>query len=265
MLMGDVSSALNHFNAIEDKDALTSDIYYFATIAYTKNNDLSNAMKCLTIASEKGLANIESYNDGSLDTLKTLEGYDKIATKLKSNKTQALKELKQLHNELIYKFENETSLNTIVLEMTPVKHQGNRNTCSVFAATSIAEYLLKDELGDDIDLSESYNYYIAKKKALSNSFLKESYNPVDGLAGYLALDGYSYGIAEESEWPYELYNWLQTNNDKCKKNSGVPEVECFTGIPPKDISTLSKKFKTVFIPFHKIGDYILKEKKTCVS
>lgn len=261
MLTGNVSMALTHFNNIKNRDSLKSDIHYLAAIAYTKNNDLKKALKQLSIAADKGLTNMETHNDGSLDTLKTLRNYNDIANNIKSNRILAKKELKQLHKQLAYNFYSKATSKRVSLEMTPAKHQGNRNTCSVFAATSIAEYLLKEELGGDIDLSESYNYYLAKKKGLSNSFLKQAYESVDGLAGYLALDGYTFGVLKESDWPYEQLNWLQTNNEKCKKNNGIPEVECFTGVPPKKSNPLSKKFKTVFIPFDKIGDYILSEKK----
>ncbi|RNC87735.1 MAG: hypothetical protein ED556_00670 [Winogradskyella sp.] len=261
MAYGDSKSALEYFNHIENKESLKSDIHYYASIAYAKANDLNNALEQLNIATDKGLANIEIFNDGTLDTLKTISEYAKIESKLVSNKEMAMQELSKLHDKLIYKYNSDPSSSKVELEMTPAKHQGNRNTCSAFAATSIAEYILKDELGDTIDLSESYNYYISKKKALSNSFLKKAYEPVDGLAGYLALEGYKYGTAQETKWNYEQNNWLNTNDEKCKKNQGVPNVECFTGMPPDGFKPMSKTFKTIFIPFKDIGDFLLSEKK----
>ena len=187
--------------------------------------------------------------------------YKRIAKKLTRNEKRAVKELTKLQKRLSYKFSNGSKASTIDLKMTPVKHQANRNTCSVFAATSIAEFLLKEHRGQEVDLSESYNYYLAKHKALSNTFLKDAYLPVDGLAGYLALDGYSFGASMESDWPYEQNNWFATNNKKCKKPNGVPSVACFTGIPPKNLESIEETFKTVYIPFDKIGAYILNEKK----
>jgi len=260
IMSNDFTAAKSHFENIENVHMLKSDLHFFAALAYIKNNDMQTAMKQLEIAVEKGLVNT-SIESVSLDTLRSFPEYKKIAKKLKKNKKRAVKELTRLQKRLTYTFNHISSATSIDLKMTPVKHQANRNTCSVFAATSIAEYLLKERLGQDVDLSESYNYYLAKHKALSSNFLKEAYLTVDGLAGYLALDGYSYGALMESQWPYEQNNWLTTNNEKCKKPNGVPSVECFTGLPPENLELIAETFKTIFIPFDKIGDYILNEKK----
>ena len=109
LLSGDVISAIKHFEGIKNKESLKSDIHYFATLAYAKNNDFKNAFNHLSIAAKKGLSNIEIYNDGSLDTLKTLDGYNKIITLINKNKELATQELKQIHKNISYKFKNTSS------------------------------------------------------------------------------------------------------------------------------------------------------------
>ena len=117
-------------------------------------------------------------------------------------------------------------------DMTPVKSQGRRNTCSVFAATSLMEYLIKQETGQDVDLSESFNYWAGKNYALNTNFLRKAYENMDGLAGFLAVEAYRHGSMLESDWPYDMQNWLQKQDPRCKKVAGKPSTECFTGAPP---------------------------------
>lgn len=148
--------------------------------------------------------------------------------------------------------------------MSEVKHQGERNTCSVFAATALMEYLIKAEHGIDLDLSEQYNYWAAKKYSLHNDYLKSIYEGIDGLAGYLAVDAYRYGSMLESDWPYETQNWLQTGNDKCININGIPSKECFTGILPENAQILPYRIEPVFIERTYIAQYIMENRKPVV-
>lgn len=49
-------------------------------------------------------------------------------------------------------------------DFTPIKDQGEMGACSSFALVSIFEYILKKNRQPDIDLSEQYVYYNARKK-----------------------------------------------------------------------------------------------------
>ncbi|MCP4145639.1 MAG: C1 family peptidase [bacterium] len=142
-----------------------------------------------------------------------------------------------------------------------VKHQGKRNTCSVFAATALIEYLIWDKYGKVVDMSESYNYWAAKKYALTNTYLKEGYLSIDGLAGYLAVEAYKYGSMDESNWAYENENWLTSNDERCKSSNGKYSMECFTGVPPENAKKTEYLAQPVYIDREDIGQYILKEKK----
>src|SRR4051812_33333539 len=79
-------------------------------------------------------------------------------------------------------------------QLTPVKSQGShRNTCSAFAATALAEFLIRRERGEILDLSEAYAYWEGKDKALDSEYLRGMYRGVDGQAGYLAVKAYESG------------------------------------------------------------------------
>lgn len=176
-------------------------------------------------------------------------------------------EFEKLKQQYAYKFTVNTKSTIVDLspDFTFVKHQGTRNTCSAFASTALAEFVIKKDLNKTYDLSEAFTYYNAKNKALSNSFLKQSYYPVDGLAGYLAVNGFKFGCMEESQWKYNgSADWKKTNGANCKSKNGVSNMECFTGVPPENAKPLDIKLKTVHIPLEKVDDFILSEKRPVV-
>lgn len=147
-------------------------------------------------------------------------------------------------------------------DMQSVRFQGDRNTCSVFAATSLMEFLIKKHTGKDIDLSEQYNYWTSKKYTLTNNTL-QVYAPIDGLAGYLAVEGYKFSSALETEWPYESKNSMMNKEPQCI-NTNTPDSSCFTGTPPAKLVTLPYRINTVFIDRDKIGDFLLQQKKPVI-
>ncbi|MDJ0666711.1 MAG: C1 family peptidase [Desulfobacterales bacterium] len=148
--------------------------------------------------------------------------------------------------------------------MTPVKHQGSRNTCSVFAATSLMEFLIKDKTGRTVDLSESYNYWAGKKRALTSDFLRERYANMDGLAGFLAVEAYRHGSMLESQWPYQNQTQLRQNDPRCRSVADKGPTECFTGLPPKRAQLLRYAIEPTYIPREKIGNFILRHNKPVV-
>jgi C1A family cysteine protease len=148
--------------------------------------------------------------------------------------------------------------------MTKVKDQGQRDTCNAFAATSLMEFLVKRETGEDIDLSEAYNYWAAKKYVLTTKYLQDTYKNIDGLAGFLAVEAYKTGSMAEKAWPYEPLNWFSTGDPRCKSVGSKPATECFTGVPPQGAKNLPYKIKPIYIERERIADFILKEKKPVI-
>jgi C1A family cysteine protease len=148
--------------------------------------------------------------------------------------------------------------------MTKVKDQGRRDTCNAFAATSLMEFLIKKKTGNDIDLSESYNYWAGKKYSLNNKYLEETYKNIDGLAGFLAVEAYKSGSMLETSWKYETQNWYGTGDPRCKFENKKPVTECFTGTPPLGAKLLPYRINPVYIERDKIARFILKEQKPVI-
>lgn len=148
--------------------------------------------------------------------------------------------------------------------MTPVKHQGSRNTCNAFAAIALMEFLVKGYTGNEYDLSEAYTYYLGKTRALTTFYEKKCYSVDDGLAGCLAVRALQYGCMDESSWPYEPENWLQKKDPRCTFTSGKPDLVCFIGRPPAGAKPLAFKATPVFIEPSNFGSFLLKNKKPIV-
>ena len=81
------------------------------------------------------------------------------------------------------------------------RHQGRRNMCSVFAASSLVEYLVWEKTGEKPDFSEEFLFYSAKLKFTDNPEL-QVYKTETGLAGYVAVDALRGGLVKETDWPF---------------------------------------------------------------
>lgn len=147
-------------------------------------------------------------------------------------------------------------------QMTKAKYQGQRNTCSAFAATGLMEFLIKQDTGLDIDLSESYAYWATKEYALTNNTLREFHLNIDGHPGFLAVEAYRHGSMLESEWPYENENWYNSGDPRCNPHDISPE--CFAGTLPLYSVRLDYELEPVYIDLDKISDFILEEKRPVV-
>ncbi|MBI2522080.1 MAG: C1 family peptidase [Bdellovibrio sp.] len=145
--------------------------------------------------------------------------------------------------------------------MTPVKHQGERGTCNVFAATAMMEYLIKRDIGKEMDLSEAYAYWLGKTKAPESDYVRGLYAQGDGLAGYLAVQAFRYGAILEEDWPYTLQNWQQSGDIRCRQDDhGEWPLECFTGRPPRDPAHIGHRMEPIFVAREKIAKYLVEQK-----
>lgn len=87
--------------------------------------------------------------------------------------------------------------------LQPVQDQGLRNTCSAFAATALAEAVIRKQAGRVEKLSESYVYWKGREIAASRPLTQAMYAESDGLPGMLAVEALQEGVVLEREWPYE--------------------------------------------------------------
>jgi hypothetical protein len=102
------------------------------------------------------------------------------------------------------------------------------------AATALMEFLIKREENKNVELSLNYTYWAGKNLAPESAYVRDLYAKTDGLAGYLAVRAFMFGALLEKDWPY---NSLATQ-------------------PPNDAIKLNYRMKPIFIPRHKIDDFI---------
>ena len=102
----------------------------------------------------------------------------------------------------------------------PAKYQGPRNTCNVFAATALAEYLMWQKTGALVPLSEEFLFFDAKYY-FTDSPERRSYRNSQGLAGYIAVDALRGGIVRAADWPYNPA-WFCRLDDSCGRNELPP-------------------------------------------
>ncbi|MCD4773313.1 MAG: C1 family peptidase [Bacteroidales bacterium] len=250
--------------AFGTRKAKSTELYYAAEINL-KLDSIGKFMQFLSQSVDNGYANYDflvkqqKYKTHFKDA-----DWDSLLKKTKKNYLIFEEEYGELKESLSgYYHTSQKIIGKVDLRIDSlkVKHQGRRNTCSVFAATALIEYLIWDKHEKIIDLSESYNYWAAKTYALTNDFLKETYTSVDGLAGYLAVEAYKYGSMDEKNWKYENTNWLTDKDERCKTINGNYTMECFTGVPLENSKKSGFTAQTVFIDREDIGQYILQEKK----
>lgn len=111
---------------------------------------------------------------------------------------------------------------------TPVRSQGRRGTCTVFATTALMESLyVREGTLMNPDFSEQFLQWSVKTEV--NAFQETAgSNPSYNLQ---AIN--RFGIVEESLWPYENSQWGTTNDPAC--TGDAQPTRCFTnGEPPAD-------------------------------
>lgn len=129
-------------------------------------------------------------------------------------------------------------------EMTSVKNQGHRGTCTFFAATALIEAALKMDKGIDVNLSEEYLIYSTKAQG--------NYSDVE--ASHVSVNLQSIkegGILLEKELSYRP-SWFSPGRpcaDIKEDNDSIP-MECFVHAPSPEAMTKiipAKSIKTGFI------------------
>lgn len=116
----------------------------------------------------------------------------------------------------------------LVREQSPVKSQGRRGVCSIFATTALMENLYIKAGVADADFSEQYMQWSAKEQV-------REFRNTDGSNASANLRAASdFGIVEERFWPYEASPWTAANDPACTGGENLP-VQCYTnGAPPQD-------------------------------
>lgn len=125
--------------------------------------------------------------------------------------------------------------NQIADTQSPVKSQGSRGVCSIFATTAQVENLYITAGMANPDFSEQYLQWSVKNQvgAFPNS---------DGSDGGSNLDAVvDYGTVEESAWRYESSPWTTANDPACTGESRP--TRCYTNGEPPATATSARKLK----------------------
>ena len=127
------------------------------------------------------------------------------------------------------------SYTDLVEFQSPVKSQGSRGVCSIFATVAFAEHLWKKEgTHTDLDFSEQYLQWSVKFEV--GSFPDSS----GSNARYNLQSINQYGIVEEEYWPYETYQWGTSQDEACDGSDTQP-TRCYTnGEPPQEAKDAAK-------------------------
>ena len=135
--------------------------------------------------------------------------------------------------------------------MTPVKKQGDRDTCAYFSTVAILESLLKQRLGRQVVLSEEFLIHNAERK--HKRVESETTSIMDTLNAAKVA-----GCVTEGKWPYrpDLFGKGQVCEQKAAAHLNL--TDCFVGEdPPAALYKDAAKLRlTRASQYHRIGGAI---------
>lgn len=120
---------------------------------------------------------------------------------------------------------------------TPVRSQGSRGTCTIFATAALMESLYRSEGSlPDPDFSEQHMQWSVKTEigAFRNS---DGSNPERNLQAISR-----FGIVEEQFWPYETSPWSASNDSACGMPEAMRPVRCFTNGEPPEAARMAQRY-----------------------
>ncbi len=123
----------------------------------------------------------------------------------------------------------------LVADQSPVKSQGSRGVCSIFATTALMENLYIKAGMPAPDFSEQYMQWSTKEQV-------RAYRNTDGSNADTNLRAASeYGIVEEGLWPYESFPWSTSHDPECTGENRP--TRCYTNGAPPQAAVDGKKWK----------------------
>jgi subtilisin-like proprotein convertase family protein len=111
---------------------------------------------------------------------------------------------------------------------SPVRSQGHRGTCTIFATTALMESLYRAEgTISSPDFSEQHMQWVVKNQVMA-------FRTTEGSNPQRNLEALSrFGIFDEATWPYQDSAWGVTQDARCTGPEEMRPVVCFTnGEPP---------------------------------
>jgi len=126
----------------------------------------------------------------------------------------------------------------LIATQSPVKSQGSRGVCSIFATVALMEHLyIKEGTIRNPDFSEQFLQWSVKKEV-------GAFTNTEGSSARENLQAISrYGIVEESAWPYQSRPWSSMDDPRCTGEEETRPVECFTNGNPPESAMSATRFK----------------------
>ena len=121
---------------------------------------------------------------------------------------------------------------------SPVKSQGSRGVCSMFAATGLVEnlYIKAGMPVSEADFSEQYMQWASKN--LQRAFP----NTEGGTSEANLRTVITFGTVKEAVWPYESQPWTSANDAACTGGENLP-TKCYTNGEPPAAAASAQKYK----------------------
>ncbi len=125
-----------------------------------------------------------------------------------------------------------------VADQSPVKSQGSRGVCSIFASTALIEnlYIKAGMPVAEVDFSEQHLQWSAKNEQRSFTYTEGS-NAEDNLEAAVR-----FGVVKESAWPYESFPWSAANDPECVGGENQP-TKCYTNGEPPESARTAQRYK----------------------
>lgn len=121
---------------------------------------------------------------------------------------------------------------------SPVKSQGSRGVCSIFASTALVEnlYIKAGMPVADADFSEQWLQWATK--SLAGEFTWTDGSSADVNLATVA----EFGTIKEADWPYESSPWTAANDPECGATENKP-TKCYTNGEAPETAKMAEKFK----------------------
>jgi Proprotein convertase P-domain/Papain family cysteine protease len=127
-------------------------------------------------------------------------------------------------------------------EQSPVRNQGHRGVCSIFASTALVENLYIKAGMPDPDFSEQYMQWAVKNQ------LGDFPNTEGSSAQSNIRTVVNFGTVAETVWPYEISPWTAANDPACTGGNNLP-TKCYTNGEPPAAAATAKKYKLPSVQF----------------
>lgn len=124
----------------------------------------------------------------------------------------------------------------LMSSQSPVRNQGGRGTCSIFATVALMEQLYNIEGSiDNPDFSEQFLQWSVKTEV--GAFQRtDGSNPTQNMRAITR-----YGIVEESAAPYETRGWTSSDDAACTGEDDQPTI-CYTNGNPSDEALAARRW-----------------------